>query len=177
VEEDWWNDFWKRTSQYNEKILPHYLFTTNESFSALAAKSGCRDFQRKTIPRAVGRPVKSRHWTVLNLPFPSPFINQHSCTTLCILNHIPVTAPTRFGIRWHHLQGDLSKCKLFATSSDYKHLNGRPIRDRSFFDLLKPTGHVMHQQFYIQQLYALPTLYLCVLYLSENKQRLVPLTA
>jgi hypothetical protein len=27
----------------------------------------------------------------------------------------------------------------------------------------------MHQQFNIQQLYALPTLYLCVLYLSENK--------
>ena len=43
--------------------------------------------------------------------------------------------------------------------------------------LLNPTGHVMHQQFNIQQLYALPTLYLCVLYLSENKQRLVPLTA
>ena len=43
--------------------------------------------------------------------------------------------------------------------------------------LLKPTGHVMHQQFNIQQLYALPTLYLCVLYLSENKQRLVQLTA
>ena len=45
------------------------------------------------------------------------------------------------------------------------------------FNLLKPTGHVMHQQFNIQQLYALPTLYLCVLYLSDNKQRLVPLTA
>ena len=43
--------------------------------------------------------------------------------------------------------------------------------------LLKPTGYVMHHQFNIQQLYALPTLYLCVLYLSENKQRLVPLTA
>jgi hypothetical protein len=43
--------------------------------------------------------------------------------------------------------------------------------------LIKPTGHVMHQQFNIQQLYALPTLYLCILYLSENKQRLVPLTA
>ena len=43
--------------------------------------------------------------------------------------------------------------------------------------LLKAAGHVMHQQFNIQQLYALPTLYLCVLYLSENKQRLVPLTA
>ena len=44
-------------------------------------------------------------------------------------------------------------------------------------NLLKPTGYVMHQQFNSQQLYVLPTLYLCVLYLSENKQRLVPLTA
>jgi hypothetical protein len=48
---------------------------------------------------------------------------------------------------------------------------------RSVLNLLKPTGHVMHQRFNIQQLYVLPTLYLCVLYLSENKQRLVPLTA
>ena len=39
-------------------------------------------------------------------------------------------------------------------------------------NLLKPTGHVMHQQFNIQQLYAVPTLYLFVLDLSENKQRL-----
>ena len=44
-------------------------------------------------------------------------------------------------------------------------------------NLLQPTGYVKHQQSNIQQLYALPTLYLCVLYLSENKQRLVPLTA
>jgi hypothetical protein len=42
---------------------------------------------------------------------------------------------------------------------------------RCLFNLLK------HQQFNIQQLYALPTLYLCVLCFSENKQRLVPLTA
>ena len=45
------------------------------------------------------------------------------------------------------------------------------------FNLLKPTDHVMHQQFNIQQLYPLPTLYLCVLCLSENKQRIVPLRA
>ena len=50
------------------------------------------------------------------------------------------------------------------------------IKER-LINLLKPTGHVMHHQFNIQQLYALPTLYLCVLYLFENKQRLVPLTA
>jgi len=31
-----------------------------------------------------------------------------------------------------------------------------------YFNLLKPAGYVMHQQFNIQQLYALPTLYLCV---------------
>jgi hypothetical protein len=40
----------------------------------------------------------------------------------------------------------------------------------AFFNLLKPTGYVMHHQFNTQQLYALPTLYLCVLYLYENKQ-------
>ena len=44
-------------------------------------------------------------------------------------------------------------------------------------NLLKPTGYVIHQQFNIQQLYVLPTLYLCVLYLSENKQWLVSLTS
>jgi hypothetical protein len=51
------------------------------------------------------------------------------------------------------------------------------IKEFFLFNLLKPTGHVMHHQFNIQQLYALPTQYFCVLYLSENKQRLVPLTA
>ena len=51
------------------------------------------------------------------------------------------------------------------------------LRGTSVSQILNPTGHVMHQQFNIQQLYALPTLYLCVLYLSENKERLVPLTA
>jgi len=51
------------------------------------------------------------------------------------------------------------------------------VQFEATINLLKPTGYVMHQQFNIQQLYTLPTLYLCVLYLSENKQRLVPLTA
>jgi len=42
-------------------------------------------------------------------------------------------------------------------------------------NLLRTAGYVMQHQFNIQQLYALPTLHLCVLYLSENKERLVPL--
>jgi len=53
----------------------------------------------------------------------------------------------------------------------------REYKRGRYINLLKPTGHVMHQQFNIQQLYAPPTLYLWVLYLSENKERLVPLTA
>ena len=66
--------------------------------------------------------------------------------------------------------GEFSECeKLFWLFL----CGGTPL----YINLLKPTGHVMHQQFNIQQLYALPTQYLCVLYLSENKQRLVPLTA
>ena len=51
------------------------------------------------------------------------------------------------------------------------------MKNKCIISLLKPTGHMMHLQFNIQQLYVLPTLYLCVLYLSENKQGLVPLTA
>jgi len=35
-------------------------------------------------------------------------------------------------------------------------------------NLLKPTGYVMHQHFNIEKLYALPTLYLFVVYLSQK---------
>ena len=58
-----------------------------------------------------------------------------------------------------------------------EHKSPAYIKWMILINLLNPTGHVMHQQFNIQQLYVLPTLYLCVLYLSENKQQLVPLTA
>ena len=53
----------------------------------------------------------------------------------------------------------------------WRHENGASYMNLCMFlNLLKPIGYVMHKQFNIQQLYALPTLYLCVLYLSENKQ-------
>jgi len=92
----------------------------------------------------------------------------------------------------------ISKLKLKYRLNDYlggekvsgKNLKNRVLQEAELghlsrlstvieghFKLSKPTVHVMHHQFNIQQLYALPTLYLCVLYLSENKQRLVPLTA
>jgi len=45
---------------------------------------------------------------------------------------------------------------------------GRDVVVQEYFNILKPTGYVMHHQFNIQQLYVLPTLHLCVLYLRTN---------
>jgi len=39
------------------------------------------------------------------------------------------------------------------------------------------SGHYMYRQFNTQQFYVLPTVYLCVLCESQNKQRLFPYTA
>jgi hypothetical protein len=66
-----------------------------------------------------------------------------------------------------HLIPGLGKRAVIAT-----HITGMHV---VVFNLLKPTGYAMHQQFNIQQFYVLLTLYLCVLYLSQNKQRVVPL--
>ena len=78
------------------------------------------------------------------------------------------------------MQAKTTNAKLYI-NQDNRQQPAMPQIDKSSctlpFNLLKPAGYVMHQQFSIQQLYVLPTLYLCVLYLSQNKQRLVPLTA
>ena len=66
---------------------------------------------------------------------------------------------------------------IYCIFNNFFQLSLLQIQSNICLNLLNPTGHVMHQQFNIQQLYVLPTLYLCVLYSSENKQRLVPLTA
>ena len=72
-------------------------------------------------------------------------------------------------------KGKRTKTNMTHQDQENKLIN-KPIVTKKI-NLLKPNGYVMHQQFTSQQLYVLPTLYLCVLYLSENKQRLVPLTA
>ena len=69
-----------------------------------------------------------------------------------------------------------AESSLSPPGTGFKKLTAPSVDSHAVFvNLLNPTGHVMHQQFNIQQLYALPTLCLCVLYLSENKQRLVHL--
>ena len=70
------------------------------------------------------------------------------------------------------------KNQIIQAHLDYSEdIQPAPSHSPDALSLLKPTGQVTHQQFNIQQLYVLPTLYLCVLYLSEDKQRLVPLTS
>jgi hypothetical protein len=65
-----------------------------------------------------------------------------------------------------------SRHVTFSARSRYPRYRESKIAGLICFNLLKPTGYVIHQQFNIQQLYVLPhTLYLWVLYLSENKQR------
>ena len=76
--------------------------------------------------------------------------------------------PCSFGVYWR-----VSWLHTLLLTRLVIYKSGKPC----YFNILKSTGHVMHQQFNIQQLYVLPTLYVCVLYLSQNKQRLVPLTA
>ena len=70
---------------------------------------------------------------------------------------------------WHHITED-HNFEFKVTVFQHSVLEFEELIFHSHVNLLKPTGHVMHQQFNIQQLYTLPTLYLCVLYLSENKQ-------
>jgi len=51
------------------------------------------------------------------------------------------------------------------------------LKQLSKYDLFLKPGNILTIDLILQQLYVLPTLYLCVLCLSESKQRLVPLTA
>ena len=67
--------------------------------------------------------------------------------------------------------------KIWGFLLGYFNIQNRFEASGRVVNLLKPTGYVMHQQFNIQQLYVLPTLHLGVLYLSENKQRLVTFTS
>ena len=52
---------------------------------------------------------------------------------------------------------DLYKCRLYCLHSEAK-INVIRLKVGTSINLLNPTGHVMHQQFNIQQPYVLPTL-------------------
>ena len=95
------------------------------------------------------------------MSFPAP--HSYCCRYLCDIRSY-VSADTEVHVVW-----EMTTCRLYVSTG--------VLDANAGVYIIKPTGHVMHQQFNIQQLHVLPTLYLCVLYLSENKQRLVPLIA
>ena len=97
-----------------------------------------------------------------------------SSETSVIRTQTPGNYPKRNKLNLEHGES-LKTRRIYYSCAIYVHLTF--MWNTKLINLLNPTGYVMHQQFKIQQLYALPTLHLCVLYLSENRQRLVPLTA
>jgi len=69
----------------------------------------------------------------------------------------------------HQVKNQLQLINISSNNCSQKNLQNDHIS--ATFILLKlsnPTGHMMHHQFNIQQLYVLPTLYLCVLHLCEK---------
>lgn len=45
----------------------------------------------------------------------SPFIDQHFCNILCLIDHMLIIVSTRFIVHWHHLRGDPFNCKFLET--------------------------------------------------------------
>jgi len=72
---------------------------------------------------------------------------------------------------------DLETSRIGAPYIYIYDISSLRVNTNVVINLLKLSSHVMRQQVDIQQLCTLSTLYLFVMYLSENKQRIVPLTA
>ena len=98
-------------------------------------------------------------------------MGQIGCTETSVTNYKHRLHSTPEQRRCHfHCGGCLKSQKSYDVKAVW---SARPYHE--CVNLLKSTGHAMQQQFNIQQLYVLPTLYLWVLYLSENKQPFVTL--
>ena len=67
-----------------------------------------------------------------------------------------------------HRAGEFSGIHLDFVFKSFQFRQVYLIFIPGFLNLLKPTGHLMHQQFNIQQLYVLPTLYLCLVFIWEQ---------
>ena len=183
------------TQDFTERVccLSRVVSAAGKMLTVWTVRLCCRQVTHQpTVPqsaRSLMRAYISLSWSVTARPL-TPNVQYRLCT-LSVYS-IPVTWCTNsltFNNYTFCPHCIYVFCIYLRTNSDLCHLHYKLIgfcnRDEKCllrgtkwaFNLLNPNGHVMHQQFNIQQLYILPTLYFCVLYLSENKQRLVPLTA
>jgi len=71
-----------------------------------------------------------------------------------------VNEPTHTNTHTHRVHTTVQFLTLLHVSAVYRHYQGNVTQKNrlKLVNHLKPTGHVMHHQFNIQQLYALPTL-------------------
>jgi hypothetical protein len=121
-------------------------------------------------------------WNILSIVYPLNY-GYSNCVSVTIVTDWNSAKTCLIRDGWYILSY-IRQCGLWDDAVGWgtaihavKFAGSVPIRIFHWLKFLKPTCYVMHQQFNIQHLYVLPTLHLCVLYLSENKQRLVPLTA
>jgi hypothetical protein len=115
-------------------------------------------FERKILRRIFGLTKENQIWRVKTNEELDKLIKHKNIT-----NYTKAQRLSWFG---HVQRMKIFNCKPLTKRSQRR----TKYRWEDNINLLQPTGYVMHQQFNIQQLYALPTMYLCVLYLSENKQ-------
>ena len=124
----------------------------------------CEVHELETVESGIRFPARGSDWSHFRLA-----LGRRRPHIRCMLKALP-TGLKRQGREADHFGLMPNSIICEVTLSLLSRLHG------ALLNLSNPTGHVMHRQFNIQQLYALPTLYLCVLYLSENKQRLGLLT-
>jgi hypothetical protein len=74
---------------------------------------------------------------------------------------------------------DVTTCRMIDLYQRYggvysTHLKRYFKSARHIINLLKPSGNFTYTRFNIKKFYVVPTLCLCVLYGSQNKQQLLP---
>ena len=152
-------------------------------------------FKRQLIIRRLGGPHMSRAVPASAIPYLTfghmvytPF-GVNRLNTLWGKSSIPplghIESPSQWvlgafsaGVKWQGRKAEQTAPHSVQVKNAWNYTCAATYIRVLVFNPLYPTGHYMyHHQFNIQQLYALPAPYLYVLYLSENKQRLVSLTA
>ena len=109
-----------------------------------------------TTPTLDRRHADTRHWQSFLCRFQNTIDNTQYSNIVCIPSLRQLPGTTLIHILVERLRRAAITHGFWSTASCINHL--------------QPTGHVMHQQFNIQQLYALPTLciYVFCIYLRTN---------
>ena len=152
-------------------ILPATQWNLKQVFTCTVPQSAHKHLLFPSYSLKMGATLPSKYWQIPTKMHDITFQKNK------LFSAVTVWKSLKISYIWSSILHFLNSCASGYYGSQSKNKALGYSFYKQVLNLLKPTGHVMHQQFNIQQLYVQATLYLCVLYLSENKQRLVPLTA